>query len=489
MAPKLPTLCRALLLMCLSIQTADAQLISVRTAPVSVPEQFYTFPSQLMGMGGSLVLDDVEADPFGNPATGARLKGTFITGTPTLYRLIEDNGFGRTLPVAVLSGSDEQFGGLSFAVQEIESAQPNSWFQPITPVRRSDRFAQNTYFSGFVGQKFADKRSAVGLSASYAGIDALHMVQLLYPQAERIEQGGSMSDVRFGYLRQYDDDGALEAVLVRNHVDMEHTVTFVDRVWGPNWQQPPTETRRTEYNSDKTTTWGAHLGYRAPRQESGWQLAGAFTANTKNHPKIPNYTFMSIPRDPGNSWALGLGLGIAHTDTASLWSFDLKYEPVWTTTWAEAASEMKSASGRTINIGDPTIENEFVFSNTTMHVGYMRKYDVLGLQAGLTVLRVNYWLSQYSHITELPREQEESWTELTLHWGMTFALRGFDLRYFGHLKGPGISFGAQADAIAFPTPGGGGPDIVAAPSGPLNMDATSAISHQFGFSIPIGRKR
>ena len=40
-------------------------------------------------------------------------------------------------------------------------------------------------------------------------------------------------------------------------------------------------------------------------------------------------------------------------------------------------------------------------------------------------------------------------------------------------------------AVAPPQPG---VDIVAAPSGPLNMDVTTVHTHQLGIAIPFGKK-
>ena len=64
MVPRLQIFCCALSLTCLSVSTAAAQLIGIKTAPVSVSEQFYTFPSELLGMGGGYALKDLEADPW-----------------------------------------------------------------------------------------------------------------------------------------------------------------------------------------------------------------------------------------------------------------------------------------------------------------------------------------------------------------------------------------------------------------------------------------
>jgi hypothetical protein len=494
MNPTLQITSSALMFVFLLCSPAAAQLVNIRTAPVSVSEQFYTFPSQLLGMGGSIALKDLEADPFSNPATGARIKGTIITSTPTLYSMPGDNGFGRTLPVALLTGTATSFGAVSFAPQELESAEPTNFFPfwmcaangcPPTITPHRDRFAHNFYSFGMLGQTFPKSRSSIAMSLSYANLDALHAVDLLYPSALSLEQDGHMSDFRLGYLRELDGDRSIEAVLVRNHVDMEHTVTY------QNWRWTQTgvivDDPRVEYNSDKTTTYGAHVGYRHPMPASKWHLAGFVTGNSKTHPKIPNYQFMSIPRDPGNSWAFALGLGAARVDSASLWSFDFTYEPVWTTTWAEAASPMKSASGKTIPTGAPTIENEMVFSNYNMHVGWLHRWDELGLQLGMNVRHISYWLDQYNNVTEQFRQQDEGWSEVTLNWGLTLKFAALELRYFGHNKSGGFEIGARQDMVV--TAPGADIDIVAAPSAPLSMDVNRVIIHQFGVSVPVGRKR
>lgn len=492
MARRLQIFCCALLFSFLAIQSASAQLVTVRTAPVSVQEQFYNFPSQLLGMGGGLALKDLEADPFSNPATGARIKGTIISGTPTMYNMPQDDGFGRALPVAIMSGSDNAFMVFSLAPQEIESAQrPRFFFGPQPAgVRRSDRFSHNLYTSGAIGQKFAKSRSAIAVSASYAKLDAVHMVDLLYPDADAIAQGGHMSDVRIGYLKEFSDERYLEAVVLRNNVDMEHTVTYVDRVWQPQQMQWVTQLPREEFNEDNTTTWGAHVAYTRPMPASEWRVAGALTANAKSHPHIPNYEFMRIPRDPGHSWAFRFGVGAARVRETSLLAFDISYEPAWTSTWAEAATQTRTASGGTIPVGGVTVENEMVFSNTNLHVGWQQSLDRnFAVQLGLGVRRVNYWLYQYSHIAERDRSQDEGWTEVTPSWGLRLGFSDLELRYFGQHRGGGLDFGSESRSeVMVPAPGGD-IDVVAAPSSPLSMDVVPVWLHQFGVAIPIGRGR
>jgi hypothetical protein len=244
-----------------------------------------------------------------------------------------------------------------------------------------------------------------------------------------------------------------------------------------------------ESNSDETTTWGAHVAYTRPMPNTKWRMAGAMTANTKTHPHIPNYDFMRIPRDPGNSGAFSLAIGTAYVDSTTTWAFDVSYEPTWTNTWATAATQTKANSGQIIPVGGLTVENEFVFSNTNFHVGYMHNWNPLALQLGMSIRRVNYWLDQYNHITQQDRTLDEGWTEVTPSWGLTFDFAEFNLRYFGHQRGGGFSIGGrEAVFVSAPTVGGDAVDVVAAPSGPLNMNVAKVIVHQIGVSIPIGHK-
>jgi hypothetical protein len=462
---------------------AEAQIVSIRTAPVSVGEQFSVYPSQLMGMGGGLALQDLELDPFANPATGARIHGILLAGSPTLYSIPDANGFGRTLPVTAFVGRSNMFVGGSVAMQELESAFAQRF--PLTPgVTSSDRFAHNAYTWGMIGRRWPEQRLSVAFSGSYANLDKVHAVDLLYPQSESIEQGGHINDLRVGLLKELSDDRYLEAVLVRNKVDMEHTVTYVDRIWLPAERTFGTSAPRRERNLDRTATWGAHALYAGPTSDTRWRWATALTANVKSHPKIPNYEFMSVPRDPGNSYAFSFAVGVAKQDSLSRLALDFAYEPVWTNTWAEAAEPIVTERGVTIPQGGMTIENEFVFSTYTLHAGWSRRWNELGIQLGLGWRNVQYFLDQYNAITDQPRQQDENWVEITPTWGLTFDFSNVAFRYFGHRRGGGFRFPTPATMdVAVPD---AGPDIVAAPSGPLSMDVTRVISHQIGVSIPIG---
>jgi len=82
---------------------AHAQLVPVKTAPVATGSQFQLYPSHARGMGGvHLAVDDTLGDAFVNPATAARLNGTWAFSAPSHYTITEADGGARMLSVGVL---------------------------------------------------------------------------------------------------------------------------------------------------------------------------------------------------------------------------------------------------------------------------------------------------------------------------------------------------------------------------------------------------
>src|SRR6267142_7104677 len=82
-----------------SVSPAVAQLIPIKTLPIAQGDQFQIFPSDNLGLGGvSIALPDLLGDPFTNPATTARLRGSRFFSAPTVYSLSDNAGGGRSLP-------------------------------------------------------------------------------------------------------------------------------------------------------------------------------------------------------------------------------------------------------------------------------------------------------------------------------------------------------------------------------------------------------
>jgi hypothetical protein len=479
--------------------TASAQLISIRSVPVSQSHQFEIFPSSTASMGGvSIAVTDSLLDPFINPATGTRLHATRFFGSPSMYSVSSDAGGGRTLPLGALTSMNSWYGGLWVALQEIDlSDRPPFFGPPCTvcsltlsagPVARSH---VNTYAFATLGRDLSADGLSLGGSIMWSRLNAIDGVDLLYAGSADIEQLGHAVDFRLGLLKEWPGNRSLEAVALHNRFSSTHDVHYLDTFWDPGRQQLATR-QRLEHNADRTNTWGLHLAYQQPISPDGWRLGWIATANRMDHPKIPNYEIMNIPRDPGNSSAFNIGLGIARTLATSTFGIDLVYEPIWSHTWADAESPIETAGGETIPKGGMTIENRFRFSNAAFRIGFDQSVPLThamagGLQLGLGVRNYHYWLDQQDHVQISKRHQEESWAEWTPTWGLTLGFPALELRYRGSVTngtgrpgvgGPGGGW-RQLEAASLSS------TIIVAPSGPLTLDEVRVATHQISVSLPV----
>jgi hypothetical protein len=211
-----------------------------------------------------------------------------------------------------------------------------------------------------------------------------------------------------------------------------------------------------------------------------------------DHPKIPNYAIMNIPRDPGNSSAFNIGFGLSRSLASSTFGVDLIYEPIWSHTWADAAAPIETVSGRTIPKGGMTVENHFRFSNALARLGVQQAFALgsagptTALQLGLVVHGINYTLDQTSFTQNTTRQHSERWVEWKPTWGLSLRFPELELRYQGSVihgtgrPGVGPSGPVFLDA-AVATRG----NILAAPSGPLTLDEVRVTTHQVSISLPI----
>ena len=488
--------------------SAAAQLITIRTLPVSQGEQFNFLPSQNFGMGGvSLALHDTLLDPFGNPAAGARLRISQLMGSPATYSVSDEAGGGRTLPLGAFTRGRSWFGGLWLALQEVDAATVNDFPGVFTPtggplaenVQDPDGLLTgidaNSHTNSFAFLTLGKTDTARGLtvagSAMYSRLRAVDGVDLLYSGSAGVRQEGQAIDVRLGMMREWAGGRTLEGVLLFDRYDMTHDVMYLDQFWDPG-QLTFVQRARLDRNPDRTYTWGAHVAYTKPLTDTTWRLGWIATMNHMTHPKIPNYSIMAIPRDPGNSNAFNLGMGLSRTRGATTWGIDVIYEPIWSHTWADAALPVETVGGDTIPPGGMTIENHFRFGNAVLRLGVAadfadeRRVPSAGLQFGLEVRSISYRLEQYDHVQGQGRTQDESWIEWAPTWGILLRLTGLDLRYQGsatHGTGrPGVSSGGFIEDMAAPRQGGG---ILAAPSGPLALNEVRVMTHRFSVTVPL----
>jgi len=436
----------------------------------------------------SIALEDSLLDPFINPAKGTYINGSQFISSPVFYGFTNGDGSARTLPFSVMVSSSQWFSGLFFAMQQLEVINPNNfriWTVPrlSQPRRLSDNFANNIYSFGLLGKRFPHRHLSIGGSFFWAKLDALDGVDLLYANSQKIEQSGDIISYRVGLSGELTGNRLYELLLLYNRLKMTQNVTYIDRVWGGSTQT------RVERNLDHTVTLGIHTRYVQPVGTEGWRVGGIFTINKKSHPKIPNYEIMNIPRDPGNTWAYNVGVGVSKSENMAVIGLDVVYEPIWSHTWANTDTVMVIDTSRIISAGEKTVENYFEFANWIMRMGVRHEGDRFGFQLGLQIYSYKYWLKQVNHVEDSRRSQKEHWVEWVPSWGITLKFPEFHIRYMGR-----STFGTGRPGIDqtswWELRGGallGDADFIIAPSGPLNLQEDRMTTHQITVSVPLNR--
>jgi hypothetical protein len=466
------------------------QNITLKTVPIPTGEQFLLFPSHTLGMGSvAIAADDPLAAPFANPAR--RLEGdrARVFATPTFYG--EANGWvgGRSLPIAALFAGDRFHGGVAVATQQVRDRQ-RGWFMPAPPPPGSDLTGDsrgNTYVFGTAGGRLTE-RTSVGASLFHASLSAVDGVNMLYGRATSIEQSGRLTEARFGFAHDLGSDRSLEGTITNTRLDMRHDVHYADVIWegGDPWTTPPTFVQWQERNDDHTITWGTRLRYSQPLDQAS-RLGLILAGSTKDHPKIPNYNIVDIPRDPGNSAVFNIGAGVSRTEAGATVAMELILEPGRSHTWAFADTAVSLPSGAVLQAGDRTVDNQFRFLNWVVGLGFEREYERLGYQLGLRVRQINYTLDQEHFLAEVRRETRESWAEWSPSWGAIARFGGMELRYAGRFTARGWpELGWWGGDVIVATPDTG-VDFVVGATGPVSMPSFRVTTHRFTLSMPFGR--
>ena len=482
------------LLLSVSVGVAtEAQTITPRTVPVQMSQQFDIIPSDRAAMGGvSIALNDALLDPFVNPAKATRVKSGMISVAPYFHSQSDARGGGRTLPLSGIATSGPwAFGGM-FATQQLDRTQL-TFNAPL-----SERTASNQYLTGILARSLG-RGFAVGASAYVASLEAEQGVDQLYSGSDRILQNGSAADARVGVTRTWGNERNFEAMLLHSRFDMTHDVHWAGFTrWSPpNILTPVAE--RSEQNRDHTTMWGAHTEYSRPVGTAGWKVGVLGTVNRLSHPKIPDYRILdviTVPRDPGNTWAYNAGLGMSRTIGNATFGFDVVLEPMFSTTWAEAASDTVTVRGAKILKGGHTVDNTFRFSNSLMRFGFERMAPPtdsathFGVQAGLDVYSTRYRLGQNDLVRDSRRVQNEHWMEWTPSIGFKLRSAGYEIRYtLSATCGGGgtcistcpFACGDNVTLAAAPSSGG----VIAAPTAALRLDGGRVTTQRLTFSLRI----
>ena len=488
-----------------------AQVIGLRTVPLAAGDQFLIFPSTRLGMGGaSIALGDELAEPFSNPAAGARTSGSHFYSLPTFYSVSQENGGARTMPIGVHISGETWFGGGLVALQSLEMGSGLvNWFLPVVadggwgPLPRTDALANRSstnriaHFS--LGRRLGDTW-AVAASTTLADLNGTDGVEQLFANAWDIEEFGGMRDFRLGATGEFEGGKTLDLALVYNRFAMTHDVTTV--TWEltdtMNWLFTPEVAEEAHRNISKT--WGAHVRYVQPLDAEGWHVGGIFTVNRKDHPKIPTYDLTAvelpqrppIPRDPGNSWAFNIGAGLSYEEGPTTFAVDIVHEPAVSDTWADDVVDVLAADSTIIPAGGHTVDNHFVFANSHANLGVTQQVkESWALQLGVRMRSYSYRMEQQDHVLGLDRNLTQQWTEWTPTWGIQFVYNNLTLHYTG--------LASSASHFPFPDFGGsqrvwadfGGPevltagDVLAPPAGRLGTPETTTVTHRFQLSLPI----
>jgi hypothetical protein len=477
---------------------AHAQLIAVKTAPVSDGGQFAFLPSANLGLGGlSIALADSAHDPFVNPAKGARLTGVYVFTSPTFFSVSRKAGGGLTLPVGVTASSRSWFGQFAVAMQEIDKLRDGSVLvAPTVDVvggvvfeEPNQRSQQNRYAHGLVGRRFANQLS-LAASASWWRINALDGVELYYPIGARIQQHGETADLRLGLLKTLSRGQTIEVVALHNRFAVNHDVSFVEMFWNPSLRSL-TPIGRVEPNADRTRSWGMHVGYTQPLADSTWRIGAIATGNAITQASLPGFHLPQVPGDAGRAHAYNLGAGVVRS--GSMWTvgLDAIFEPIWNRTWVHADKPAETLAGTMLSAGTRTLESDFRFTNAIARLGVAARAPIstdmaLTFEAGGQMRAMRYRLEQQDAIRDLQSASTQRWNEWTRSWGVSFRAMTADVRYRGQMttgaRRPGFDdFGAVINAPRPLESSFIGP----LPSATLPFSKVRATTHQISLSVPI----
>ena len=475
---------------------ASAQQIPVKTVPVATGSQFMLFPSQNAAMGGvSIALDDPLNDPFANPARGIYATGIRFSSTPVFYDVglgDTDASGGRTLPVGMMVSQGGLFGGAMMAWQELTQERETfcCFSGPVdfaaTNLARQQQTLSNSNVYAFAtaGAQWPGTNLSGGLSVFTASLNGLEGVRLLYQNGDQVDQSGRMSDIRLGLHHAWPGGAQADLVVLHHRFTMDHELP---PVWVGTFDEGEF-VQRSEH--DQTRGWAVQATYRHPLPE-GWTLGARLGGDWKTHPKIPNYDLMQIPRDPGDSQAYQIGLGLGHTEGQATFGVDVVVEPIRSHTWANALEDITTGGDDPRVIvpqGAMTVENFFDFLNAQARLGLRRTGDRFDFALGLALHAFRYHLDQTNFVGQFERELDESWSEWTGTAGLGLHFAEFDVRYTGLITWGTGRPGTRpivpvAGALDFA--GASFSNYIIAPNGPLTLQEARVVTHQVSIIVPI----
>ncbi len=462
---------RALPLLVGAFTAARGQLVTPKTIPIHQDEMYAIVPQARAGMAElSIALDDSLADPFINPGRLMFGRPTMSFVAPYSHNVTGGHGGGRTLPLGAMGSSGPWAGAFVAAVQDLDhktssNALNAGWL--------------NRYIIGSVARRVRDDLT-VGLSASYARLNAIDGADLLYDGSNAITEIGDVSDVRLGVTKRW-GESRLDVVALNAQTNITHAVSYDWYAYngGSGGEEYHSE---VDHNLDRTRAWGLHTQFSQPIGD-GWRLGWIATANRLSHPKIPDYEVKNIPfvwHDPGTTYGFNFGFGLARALEHSSYGFEFVQEPMTSHTWGLDAN------------GEHTFDNRFRFSNWKLRGGV--GFDIpasrdgawsYGFQLGTEIYSIRYALDQENHIANTFRSATEAWNEWTPTFGFRVRAHGANIQYNWRLT-------CSRDCVPMPmgdkvtVPAASiGSTVIAAPTRAVNVDAGTSGFHQVLVSVQI----
>jgi hypothetical protein len=446
----------------LPLAGASAQIIPVRTVPIAEGNQFTFLPSAHRGMANvAIALPDSLLDPFTNPATGARVRRSYVFSSPSVYSLTRSGSSGSTLPLGAFVRGRSVFGAAGFAIQKLNPPRPEDGgasalaavFVPVAPAEPQS----NQYAFALVGSPERGARPALGASVFWSRLKGVEGTELLYPLSQDVDQRADAITFRAGIMKSITPRQSVEAVVVHNRLYAEHDARYLEFMWDPA-TRTAIQRNHVDHNFERTHLWGVQLQHRRILRDSSWTLGATIVANRSHHVTPPPLGVMSVGRTPGESSALNAGLGVARSVNNTTLAADAIYEPIW--------SRAHEGDG----------EMRYRFSNVVLRSGVKHEIipeasDVrLQLQLGMQLRAINH--------------SRRSWNEWLHTWGMSLRAVEFDLNYHG-----GVQSGVNRPGV---------PDV---PPGIIGLDSPSLFSpfsqpqaallpvrvttHHLSISVPI----
>lgn len=452
--------------------TGSVQVIPVKTVPVLEGPSMGTVPYQNLLLSGlDFMLPDRLAEPFSNPARGALVDGVVMGSRPSFFRATGNLGSENYFPLSVQFSSPRGFGGLMAAMQRSEFFSSSGLF-PLGSGGAARPRESNFLVQAYGGRTLGAGRWSIGAGLGLAHLNGLMAVPLLYNQ-NVTSQSGYILTASAGLLHRFAKGKVFDATFLVQNFQMEHFFG-ISPILSPDVGSGYGE-------KDHTVTWAWRLRYSTPLAMPGDRLGWQFTVNRKSHPKIPNYSLMNIPRDPGVTWAFQAGAGFSRETDQGQYGLEVIYEPIWSHTWVEPLGS------------EPVpLENFFRFGNWRFNFAAVTRGEALNVGVGIRLHRIAYRLRQVRYVfldpivvppvpeapATLERKDRYHWLEWEPYLGFRYRLGGVQVQYVAQFAlgtgRPGVSLLVPAQTESMFATG----NYLIAPAGPLSLQEEVGFYHQ-----------